>query len=96
MTLRIFNTLSGAKEEFQPIEPGKVRLYVCGITAYDYCHIGHARANVVFDVLFRYLKALGFEVTYVRNYTDIDDKIINRANELKVGSRELAERFMAA
>ncbi|NLV24340.1 MAG: cysteine--tRNA ligase [Deltaproteobacteria bacterium] len=96
MTLRIFNTQSGAKEEFQPIEPGKVRLYVCGITAYDYCHIGHARANVVFDVLFRYLKALGYEVTYVRNYTDIDDKIINRANELKVGSRELAERFMAA
>jgi cysteinyl-tRNA synthetase len=96
MTLRIYNTMSGNKEEFQPIEPGKVRLYVCGITAYDYCHIGHARANVIFDVIFRYLKRLGNEVTYVRNFTDVDDKIINRANELKIDSRELAERFMTA
>ncbi|NLC71272.1 MAG: cysteine--tRNA ligase [Desulfuromonadaceae bacterium] len=96
MTLRIYNTMSGSKEEFQPIEPGKVRLYVCGITAYDYCHIGHARANVVFDVIFRYLKRLGNEVTYVRNFTDVDDKIINRAKELKIDSCELAKRFMAA
>ncbi len=96
MTLRIYNTMSGSKEEFQPIEPGKVRLYVCGITAYDYCHIGHARANVVFDVIFRYLKRLGNEVTYVRNFTDVDDKIIHRAKELKIDSCELAKRFMAA
>ena len=65
MTLRVYNTMSGCKEDFQPVEPGKVRLYVCGITAYDYCHIGHARANVVFDVIARYLRWLGNEVTYV-------------------------------
>ncbi|MBO4794247.1 MAG: cysteine--tRNA ligase, partial [Deltaproteobacteria bacterium] len=96
MTLRVYNTMSGCKEDFQPVEPGKVRLYVCGITAYDYCHIGHARANVVFDVIARYLRWLGNEVIYVRNFTDIDDKIIRRAQELGVDCAELAGRFMQA
>ena len=81
MTLRVYNTLSGGKEEFVPLEPGKVGMYVCGVTVYDHCHIGHARANVVFDVIYRYLRYLGYDVTYVRNYTDIDDKIINRATQ---------------
>ncbi|HET6420740.1 MAG TPA: cysteine--tRNA ligase [Geobacteraceae bacterium] len=94
MPLRVFNTLSGKKEEFVPVTPGKVRMYVCGVTVYDYCHIGHARANVVFDVIFRYLKWLGNEVTYIRNYTDIDDKIINRANKEGVPFYEISERFI--
>jgi cysteinyl-tRNA synthetase len=96
MALRVYNTMSARKEDFIPLEPGKVRLYVCGITAYDYCHIGHARANIVFDVISRYFGWLGYDVNYVRNFTDIDDKIINRANELGVDSRELAEKFMLA
>ena len=79
--LQIFNSLTRKKEVFVPIEPGKVRMYVCGMTVYDYCHIGHARVLVVFDVVVRYLRALGYEVTYVRNITDIDDKIIRRAQE---------------
>jgi cysteinyl-tRNA synthetase len=94
MSLRVFNTLTGRKEEFVPMTPGKVRMYVCGVTVYDNCHIGHARANVVFDVIFRYLKRLGYEVTYVRNYTDIDDKIINRANREGVPFHEVSERFI--
>jgi cysteinyl-tRNA synthetase len=96
MSLRLYNTLSGKKEEFQPLEPGKVRMYVCGVTVYDYCHIGHARANIVFDVIFRYLKYAGYQVNYVRNYTDVDDKIINRANERGITSRELSEEFIRA
>jgi cysteinyl-tRNA synthetase len=79
--LQIHNSLTRRKEPFQPIEPGKVRMYVCGMTVYDYCHLGHARVMVVFDVVYRYLRALGYEVTYVRNITDIDDKIIRRAAE---------------
>jgi cysteinyl-tRNA synthetase len=86
--------MSGGKEEFVPVEPGKVRMYVCGVTVYDHCHIGHARANIVFDMIFRYLKHAGYDVTYVRNYTDIDDKIINRANEQGVAWNEVAERFI--
>jgi len=96
MSLRVYNTLSGQKEEFQPLDPGKVKMYVCGVTVYDYCHIGHARANIVFDVVFRYLKYAGYEITYVRNYTDVDDKIIKRANERGIDSRELAEEFIRA
>ncbi|GAB4171355.1 MAG: cysteine--tRNA ligase [Geothermobacteraceae bacterium] len=96
MSLRVYNTLSGKKEDFVPLEPGKVRMYVCGVTVYDYCHIGHARANIVFDIIFRYLKYRGFDVTYVRNYTDVDDKIINRANERGISSKELAEEFIRA
>ena len=96
MGLRVYNTLTRSKEEFIPLEPGKVRFYVCGITVYDYCHIGHARSAIVFDVIYRYLLHLGFEVTYVRNFTDIDDKIIRRANELGVDYRTVADRFIAA
>jgi cysteinyl-tRNA synthetase len=96
MTLRVFNTMSGKKEEFQPLAPGKVGMYVCGVTVYDYCHIGHARANIVFDIIYRYLQFAGFDVTYVRNYTDVDDKIINRANERGIDSKELAEEFIRA
>src|SRR5512146_1673835 len=94
MTLRVYNTLSGGKEEFVPLDPGKVRMYVCGVTVYDFSHIGHARANVVFDVIYRYLRYLGYDVTYVRNYTDIDDKIINRANRDGVPFHEVSERFI--
>ncbi|WP_303721500.1 cysteine--tRNA ligase [Malonomonas rubra] len=96
MSLRVYNTMSGKKEEFQPLTPGKVGMYVCGVTVYDYCHIGHARANIVFDIIYRYLQFAGFETTYVRNYTDVDDKIINRANERGIGSKELAEEFIKA
>ncbi|GAM09188.1 cysteine--tRNA ligase [Geobacter sp. OR-1] len=94
MTLRIYNTMTGGKEEFVPLEPGKVKMYVCGVTVYDYCHIGHARAYVAFDMIYRYLKYSGFDVTYVRNYTDIDDKIIKRANEQGIPWHEVAERFI--
>jgi cysteinyl-tRNA synthetase len=96
MGLRVYNTLTKSKEEFIPLEPGKVRFYVCGITVYDYCHIGHARSAIVFDVIYRYLLHLGYEVTYVRNFTDIDDKIIRRANDLGTDYRTVADRFIAA
>ncbi len=96
MSLRVYNTLSGKKEDFQPIVPGKVGMYVCGVTVYDYCHIGHARANIVFDIVYRYLQYSKYDVTYVRNYTDVDDKIINRANERGISSQQLAEEFIAA
>ena len=84
MALRIFNTLKKAKEPFIPRQPGKVGMYVCGVTVYDLSHIGHARALVVFDVIYRYLRYSGYDVTYVRNYTDVDDKIIARANEKNI------------
>lgn len=96
MPLRVYNTLSGEKETFVPLLPGKAGLYVCGVTVYDYCHIGHARANVVFDIIFRYLKYAGYDVTYVRNYTDIDDKIIKRANQEGCDYRVIAERYIQA
>lgn len=96
MAIRIYNTLSGKKEPFEPIEPNKVGMYVCGPTVYDYCHIGHGRSVVVFDVIVRYFRSQGFDVTYVRNFTDVDDKIINRANELGSDSRELSEKFIRA
>jgi cysteinyl-tRNA synthetase len=92
--LKIYNSLTGQKEEFVPIEPGKVRLYVCGMTVYDYCHVGHARVMVVFDMVVRYLRARGFDVTYVRNITDIDDKIIKRAQEMGETIEQLTERFI--
>jgi cysteinyl-tRNA synthetase len=94
MPLRVYNTLSAGKEEFVPQRPGKVGMYVCGVTVYDFSHIGHARANVVFDVISRYLRYLGYDVTYVRNYTDIDDKIINRANNEGVPFNDVSERFI--
>ena len=81
MTLRIYNTLSRALEDFVPLDPGHVRMYVCGMTVYDLCHLGHARSMVAFDVVQRWLRASGLRVTYVRNITDIDDKIIRRAVE---------------
>jgi len=94
--LQIYNSLTKKKEAFTPIEPGKVRMYVCGMTVYDYCHIGHARVLVVFDMVVRYLRARGYEVTYVRNVTDIDDKIIQRANENGESIDALTGRFIAA
>ncbi len=96
MTLKIYNDLHRRKEVFEPLEPGRVRMYVCGMTVYDYCHLGHARVVVVFDVVYRYLKAKGYQVTYVRNITDIDDKIIQRANEQGVPFHELTSRFIDA
>jgi cysteinyl-tRNA synthetase len=94
--LRIYNSLTRRKEEFAPIEPGKVRMYVCGMTVYDLCHVGHARVMVVFDVVARYLRANGFKVIYVRNITDIDDKIIRRANEKGENIQELTARYIQA
>ncbi len=94
MTIRIYNSLSRQKEVFEPVEPGRVRMYVCGPTVYDSCHIGHARSVVVFDVIYRYLKARGFDVFYVRNFTDVDDKIIARANETGMTSDEVAEKYI--
>ena len=96
MSLRVYNTLSGKKEEFQPLVPNKVGMYVCGVTVYDYCHIGHARANIVFDIVYRYLLYSNYDVTYVRNYTDVDDKIIARANERGITSQALSEEFIEA
>jgi cysteinyl-tRNA synthetase len=96
MGLQIYNTLNGKKEDFYPIDAGKVRMYVCGVTVYDYCHIGHARSIIVFDVIYRHLLRKGYEVTFVRNFTDIDDKIIRRANESNLDYRAIADRFIAA
>lgn len=94
--LHVFNNLSKQKEEFKPIEPGKVGMYVCGMTVYDYCHVGHARVLVVFDMIARYLRYSGYDVNYVRNITDIDDKIIKRANENNESFENLTERFIQA
>ena len=94
--MRIYNTLTRQKEEFQPIEPGKVRMYVCGMTVYDYCHLGHARVLVAFDVITRYLRHRGYSVHYVRNITDIDDKILNRANENGEAYSDLTKRMIKA
>ncbi|HMQ12351.1 MAG TPA: cysteine--tRNA ligase [Candidatus Competibacter phosphatis] len=94
--LQIFNSLTRQKEPFHPIEPGKVRMYVCGMTVYDYCHVGHARVMVVFDVVLRWLRARGYDVTYVRNITDIDDKIIHRAQENGEDFHALTDRFIQA
>ena len=96
MTLRIHNTLTRATERFVPIEPGHVRLYVCGITIYDLCHMGHARFMIAFDVVQRWLKTLGYRVTYVRNITDIDDKIIKRALERNISIRALTDEMIEA
>ncbi len=94
MGLRIFNTLTGKKEEFVPLVPGRVGMYVCGVTVYDLCHLGHARGALVFDVVRRYLAHAGFAVKYVRNFTDIDDKIIARAAERGIPWDELAETYI--
>ena len=94
--IRISNTMTRTKEEFVPLVPGEVRMYVCGVTVYDYSHIGHARSAMVFDVIRRYFTFKGYRVTFVKNYTDVDDRIIKRANDAGVTAREFAERFIAA
>ncbi|MDR1947194.1 MAG: cysteine--tRNA ligase [Desulfovibrio sp.] len=94
--MQLYNALSRKKEDFVPVRPGRAAVYACGITAYDYCHIGHARSAVVFDVLVRRLEQTGLDVTYVRNFTDVDDKIINKATEEGITSEEVAERFIRA
>lgn len=96
MSLRIYNTLSRELEEFSPLRPGQVRMYVCGMTVYDFCHLGHARSMIAFDVVQRWLKTSGFAVTYVRNITDIDDKIIRRAVENGESIRSLTDRMIDA
>jgi len=94
--VRIYNTLTRAKEEFTPLVAGRVSMYVCGVTPYDYSHIGHARSAIVFDVIRRYLTSRGFRVRMVRNYTDVDDKIIARANQEGVSAAEVGERYITA
>ena len=93
--MQIYNTMTRQKEEFVPIEPGKVRLYACGPTVYNYIHIGNARPLCIFDVLRRYLEWRGYAVTFVQNFTDIDDKIIRKANEEGVTYKEIAEKYIA-
>ncbi|MDN5987246.1 MAG: class I tRNA ligase family protein, partial [Hafniaceae bacterium] len=93
--LKIFNTLSRQKEEFKPIHAGEVGMYVCGVTIYDLCHIGHGRTFVSFDVVARYLRYLGYNLKYVRNVTDVDDKIIKRAVENGETCEQLTERMLA-
>ena len=94
--LQLHNTLSNSKVPFTPIDEGKIRLYVCGMTVYDYCHIGHARVMVSFDVITRYLRHTGYQVEYVRNITDVDDKIIKRAAENGESCEQLTQRFIDA
>src|SRR3972149_4149826 len=96
MAVRIYNSLTRQKEEFKPLNGKEVRMYVCGPTVYDLSHIGHARSAVTFDILYRYLKYKGYHVNYTRNYTDIDDKIINRANKDGVAWNEISERYIKA
>lgn len=93
--MKLYNTLTGKKEEFVPIEPGKVKMYVCGPTVYDYIHIGNARPYVIFDTIRRYMEYKGYEVNYVQNFTDVDDKIIKKANEEGVESTVISERYIA-
>jgi len=93
-TLRIYNSLTKKIEDFIPLNPPKVTMYVCGITAYDSSHLGHARSAVIFDVFYRLLKYLGYEVIYVRNITDIDDKIINRSNKEGIPWKELTQKYI--
>ncbi len=94
--LEIHNSLTRRKEPLRPLKPGQVRMYVCGMTVYDLCHLGHARVLVVFDIVYRHLKRLGYDVTYVRNITDVDDKIIRRAHDNGESMTALTERFIAA
>lgn len=92
--MKIYNTLSGEKEEFKPIVPNEVKMYACGVTVYDYCHLGHARGALAFDVMRNYFEYRGYKVTYVRNFTDIDDKIIKRANEEKITTEALTSKYI--
>ena len=95
MALRIFNTLTRRKEDFVPLVPGEAGMYVCGVTVYDLCHIGHARSAIVFDVIRRYLRFRGYRVTFIKNYTDVDDRIIRKANEEGVTAQVISERYIA-
>jgi cysteinyl-tRNA synthetase len=95
MALRIYNTMTRQKEDFVPLAAGEIRIYVCGVTVYDLAHIGHARSAIVFDVIRRYLRFKGFHVRFVKNYTDVEDKIIRRANQEGVSAREISERYIA-
>ena len=94
--MKIHNTLTGTKDSFESLDPKAIRMYVCGVTVYDYCHLGHARSALVFDVLRRYFEHLGCRVEFVKNFTDVDDKIIKRANDEGVTCLEITERFLAA
>ncbi len=96
MTLTIYNTLTRRKEPFYPQEPGKVKMYCCGVTVYDYCHLGHGRSYIVWDVVRRYLQWRSYEVQYVQNFTDIDDKILNRAHAEGTSMEEVSERYIQA
>src|SRR6185295_13004183 len=96
MSLNVYNTLTRRVEPFVPLEPGHVRMYVCGMTIYDLCHVGHARMMMAFDVVYRWLLALGYRVTYVRNITDIEDKIIKRALERGITIRALTDEMIEA
>ena len=91
MTLNIYNTLTKKKEIFKPIKDGEVSFYTCGVTVYDLCHVGHARAYVAFDIIHRYLEYSGYKVNHIQNFTDIDDKILKRANERNISYKELTE-----
>ena len=95
MSIRLYNTLTGKKEDFVPLRGNKAGMYVCGVTVYDLCHIGHARSAIVFDTIYRYFRYRGYEVTFVRNFTDIDDKIIKRANEEGVDYKTIAEKYIS-
>ena len=94
MALRVYNSQSRQKELFSPGDPPRVGMYVCGVTVYDSCHIGHARSMIVFDVIYRTLQSRGYEVHYVRNFTDIDDKIIQRSQREGVSAGELSEKYI--
>src|SRR5437764_6067076 len=94
MPLRVFNTLANEKQEFRPLRPGRIGIYVCGITVYDLLHIGHARMLTAFDVAVRFLRWAGWQVQYVRNWTDVDDKIIRRANERGEDPLQLSQRYI--
>ena len=94
--LTIYNTLTGRKEPFEPLVPKTVRMYVCGVTVYDYCHLGHARSALVFDVIRHYLEYAGYTVEFVKNFTDIDDKIIKRANEQGVSCEAITSKYIKA
>src|SRR3990170_7459257 len=96
MAIRLYNTLTRGKETLETVVPGEVRMYVCGVTVYDRAHVGHARSALVFDVIRRYLTFRGYSVTFVKNFTDVDDKIIARAAQLGQSPEALAEQYIAA
>ncbi|MEL7035150.1 MAG: class I tRNA ligase family protein, partial [Cyanobacteria bacterium J06592_8] len=96
MVLKIYNTQTRTKETFTPVEPQKVKMYCCGVTVYDYCHLGHARSYIVWDIVRRYLEWSGYSVQYVQNFTDIDDKILNRAQQENSSMEAISEQYIEA